>query len=116
MTKTGVVMGAVAAIHDISDIRAAEAQLIVVNEQLVVQSQLLQSVFNAISDGVVVTDETGQVIMFNPSARQLTGSGLRLENSDQWFKEYTCFYPDRVTPFPPEEHPIIRAYPGGFDR
>ena len=110
--ENGAVMGAVAAIHDISDIRAAEAQSIAVNEQLVVQSQLLQSVFNAISDGVVVTDETGQVIMSNPSARQLAGSGLRLENSDQWFKKYTCFYPDRVTPFPPEEHPIIRAIQG----
>ena len=81
-------------------------------DELVVQSQLLQSVFNFISEAVVVTDEAGRIIMFNPSARRLAGEGVLLEDSDQWFKKYACFYPDRVTPFPMEEQPIIRAIQG----
>ena len=79
--EMGVVMGAVAAIHNISDIKAAEAQLIVMNDELVLQSHLLQSVFNSINDGVVVTDETGYVIMFNPSVQQLAGEGMLLHRS-----------------------------------
>ena len=110
--EKGAVVGGVATIHDISNIKAAETQLMVVNEELAVQSQLLQSVFNSISDGVVVTNEAGRIIMFNPSARELAGEGLLLKDSDQWFKKYTCFYPDRVTPFPLEEHPALRAAQG----
>ena len=110
--ETGAVVGGVAAIHDISDVKAAEAQLTVINDQLIVQSQLLQSVFNSISDAVVVTDEAGRIIMFNPSARHLAGEGILLKDSTQWFKKYTCFYPDRVTPFPMEKQPILRALQG----
>ena len=112
--ENGTVVGGVAAIHDISDIKAAEAQLTVMNDELIVQSQLLQSVFNSIDDGVGVIDETGCVIMFNPSMQRLAGEGVLLENIDQWLKKYTCFYPDRVTPFPIEEHPILRALQGEF--
>ena len=110
--ENGAVVGGVSTIHDISNIKAAEARLMVVNEELAVQSQLLQSVFNSISDGVVVTDEDTRIIMFNPSARELAGEGLLLKDSRQWFKKYTCFYPDRITPFPLEEHPVMRALQG----
>ena len=110
--ENGALIGAVAAIHDISGIKAAEAQLRVMNDELIVQSQLLQSIFNSINDGVVVIDETGYVIMFNSSVQQLAGEGMLLQNIEQWLEKYTCFYPDRVTPFSIEEHPIRRAIQG----
>ena len=110
--EKGVVNGAVAAIRDISELKKTEAQLQITNDQLEVQSQLLHSIFNAISDGVVVTDEAGSFIMFNSTARQIAGNGMLLQNLDEWFRIYSCFYIDRVTPFPLEEQPVMRALQG----
>ena len=110
--EKGVVNGAVAAIRDISQLKEAEAQLQTTNDQLEVQSQLLHSIFNSISDGVAVTNETGHFIMFNSAALQLAGAGLLLKNLEEWFDTYSCFYVDRVTPFPREEQPVIRALQG----
>ncbi len=110
--EKGVVNGAVAAIRDISQLKEAETQLQITNDQLEVQSQLLHSIFNSISDGVAVTNETGHFIMFNSAALQLAGTGLLLKNLEEWFDIYSCFYVDRVTPFPREEQPVIRALQG----
>ena len=110
--EKGVVNGAVAAIRDISQLKEAEAQLQITNDQLEVQSQLLHSIFNSISDGVAVTNETGHFIMFNSAALQLAGTGLLLKNLEDWFDIYSCFYVDRVTPFPLEEQPVMRALQG----
>ena len=88
------------------------AQLEATVNDLQTHNALMGTIFDSISDGVVVTDEAGRIIMFNPSARHIAGEGMLLEDSGQWFEKYTCFYPDRVTPFPIEEQPIIRAIQG----
>ena len=69
--EKGNITGAVAAIRDVSERKAAESQLADMNAQLTTQSQLLQSIFNSMSDGVCVADETGHIIMTNPSAEQM---------------------------------------------
>ena len=110
--EMGIVTGAVAAIHDITAIRMAEKRLQIANDQLTVQTQLLQSIFNGISDGVVVTGETSNVLMANVSARRMIGPLPFLKSSDEWFKPDLYFYPDKVTPFPLEEHPLFQAIHG----
>ena len=110
--KTGVLTGAVAAIHDVTAIKMAEKRLKGANNQLRAQSQLLQSIFNSISDGVFVSDETGRIIMANPSARQMADMLEFIVDRKKWSKEYNFFYPDRVTPFPIDELPIIAAIRG----
>lgn len=108
----GVVTGAVAVVRDISERKAAENQLVAVNDQLTTQSQLLKSIFDNISDGVVVVDNTGSVIMANPSTQQI----MRVEGTamdfKEWGKKYNIFYPDKTTPFPLEELPVMSAIRG----
>ncbi len=114
--ENGLVNGAVSIIRDVSERKASEKQLIAINDQLIAQTQLMESIFNSISDGVVVADESGHIIMFNPSAVRIAGlsasSSARVIRREQWLREYKFFQPDRVTPWPLDNLPLIRALRG----
>ncbi len=70
----------------------------------------MQAIFDSISDGVIVADENGS-LTFNKSAQQIVGG--RLDTVlEQWTEEYSIFYPDKVTPIPKEELPLVRAMRG----
>ena len=97
---------------ELSDIKSQHQQVTAMNDQLAVRSRHLQSIFNAISDGVVVAGETSNVLMANLSARRIIGPLPFLKSSDEWFKPDLYFYPDKVTPFPLEEHPLFQAIHG----
>ena len=108
----GTVNGGVAVIRDISEHKASENQLAAMNAQLTVQSQLMESIFNSISDGVFVSDDTGRIIMANPRAMQMADLLKSVVEPDEWVEGYNFFYPDKVTPFPLEELPIMAAIRG----
>ena len=110
--EKGVVNGAVAAIRDISERKAAEDQLVAINDQLTAQSQLLKSIFDSISDGVVVVNDTGSIIMANPSTQQMMRMTGSVMDSMEWIEKYNIFYPDKTTPFPLEELPVMSAIQG----
>ncbi len=114
--ENGDVNGGVSVIRDISAHKAAESQLIAVNDQLTDQSLLLQSVFNSISDAVVVADEAGHIIMSNPSAERIVSlsadSSTNVVRREQWLREYSFFHSDGVTPWPMDQLPMIRALRG----
>ncbi len=114
--ENGLVNGAVSIIRDISERKASENKLIAINDQLTAQSQLMESIFNSISDGVVVADESGHIIMFNPSAVRIAGlsasSSTDVIRREQWIREYKFFHPDRVTPWPMDNLPLIQALQG----
>ena len=114
--EDGIVNGAVSIIRDISDRITSEKKLIAINDQLGSQSLLLQSVFNSISDAVVVADSAGHIIMFNPSAERMVGlsasSSTDIIRREQWLREYSFYYPDGVTPWPMDNLPLIQALRG----
>ena len=110
--ENGDVNGAVALIRDISEIKKVHNQILSINDQLTVQTQLLHSIFHSISDGVVVAGETSNVMMANMSSKRILGPIPFLKSSDEWFKPDLYFYPDKVTPFPMEEHPLFKAIGG----
>ena len=106
------VIGCVAILRDITKSKVAEAQLEKTMQELQNQVQLTDIIFNSISDGVVVTDEAGNFLLVNPSAEQIVGMGPTDTPPDQWSDTYGTFYPDKVTPFPNEELPLIHAMQG----
>ena len=74
------------------------------------QVQLMQAVFDSISDGVIVADENGS-LTFNPSAERIIG--MRLDSlPEEWTDDYRIFYADKVTPIPTGELPLARAMRG----
>ena len=72
--------------------------------------ELMKAIFDSISDGVIVADENGG-LTFNPSARRIIGTSLEAV-PDRWTEEYSIFRSDKVTPFPTEELPLVRALRG----
>ena len=106
------VIGCVAILRDITESKAAEVQLEQTMQELKNQVQLTETVFNSINDGVVVTDQKGNFLLVNPSAERIVGMGAADTPPDQWSDTYGTFYPDKVTPFPNEELPLIQAMQG----
>lgn len=81
-------------------------------EALQNQTDLLQLILNRMSDGVIVTDEQGQFLVFNPAAERMFGSGATDTSSSEWSEHYGLFLPDQVTPIPEEQIPLIRTLRG----
>ena len=79
-------------------------------DELQHQIQLMQAIFDSISDGVIVADEHGS-LTFNPSAERIIGGSIDAV-PERWTEEYSIFYPDKVTPIPTEELPLVRALRG----
>ena len=100
--ETGELIGGVVAFRDITQLKQT-------NDQLTIQTRLLHTIFHSISDGIVVAGETSNIIMANADAKRILGPIPYLKSSDEWFKPGLYFYPDRVTPFPMEEHPLFQA-------
>jgi PAS domain S-box-containing protein len=81
-------------------------------EALQGQTLMLQSVLDSMSEGLVVADENGKFIIWNPAAEKIVGLGAANVPSGEWNQHYGVFLPDTVTPFPPEQNPLLRAIHG----
>jgi PAS domain S-box-containing protein len=81
-------------------------------EYLGTQTHLLRSVLDSMGDGVVVADERGKFLLFNPAAERILGIGLTDASLPDWSRRYGIFTPDGKTPYPPEQLPLARALRG----
>ncbi|MFY9948278.1 MAG: PAS domain S-box protein [Candidatus Sulfotelmatobacter sp.] len=122
----GVVCGGVVAFRDITERKRANGVLAEQAEELSRQTQellrsqqaletqtlMLQSVLDSIGEGLVAADETGKFILWNPAATRIVGLGAENVPPGEWNKYYGVYLPDTVTPFPPEQNPLLRAIRG----
>jgi PAS domain S-box-containing protein len=76
------------------------------------QSDILQSILNNMSEAVVVADRDGKFLIWNPAAEKTVGIGLTDTRSEHWSKRYGIFRSDKVTPFPWDKLPLVRAIRG----
>jgi len=76
------------------------------------QQSILEAVLESMGEGVVVADAEGKFQLFNPMAEELLGLGSSDLPPEQWSSHYSIFLPDRVTPFPPNDLPLVRALRG----
>jgi len=63
-------------------------------------------------NAVIACDEHGNLVVFNPAARDWHGLDARYLPPEEWAAHYRLFLPDGVTPFPTDEIPLTRAYLG----
>jgi two-component system NtrC family sensor kinase len=76
------------------------------------QTHILQSVLACMGDGVIVADRDGRFLVFNPAAERIVGHG-RMEGSPaEWSRQYQIYLPDRATPHPAADLPLVRAIRG----
>jgi PAS domain S-box-containing protein len=76
------------------------------------QALLLQSVLDSMSEGLIVADEEGKFILWNPAAQKIVGLGPANIPSEDWTGHYGLFLPDMLTPFPAEQTPLALAIQG----
>jgi PAS domain S-box-containing protein len=81
-------------------------------EALKKQKLLLQSILEGIGDGVIVANEQGRFVLFNPAAERIIGIGATDAPPEQWTQTYGVYLPDAVTPFPTADLPLVRAIRG----
>ena len=111
-SETGEVDGGVIVFRDITTLKETEDKLKETIRELQEQTFLMQTVFDSISDGVVVADESGNFMLFNDSAERIVGIGQTESGPDQWTERYGIFFNDRETPFPTDELPLVQAIRG----
>ena len=108
----GEVVAAIGIIRDITKRKMAEDQLEQTIDKLRDQTQLMETIFNSISDGVIVADEEGKFNMFNPSAEQIVGIGMLDIPPEEWTELYGVFYSDKKTHVPTDQLPLVRSMNG----
>jgi PAS domain S-box-containing protein len=81
-------------------------------EPLHTENRVLQTILRSMSEGVVVADELGKFLLFNPAAERILGAGAVEGGPAEWSKYYGCYLPDMVTLYPPEQLPLARAIRG----
>ncbi len=76
------------------------------------QTKILRSVLDSMSDGVLVTDDSGTMVLLNPAAEQMVGRAAAGTHQSQWVERYGISIPGTDTPFPSDELPLARAMRG----
>ena len=94
------------------DSRNCESNLLEKLALLEDRSRLMDTIFETMSDGVVVVDQKGNFTLFNKSAERLVGLGASNTSPDEWAEHYGLFHLDKVTPFLEEDLPLVRAING----
>ncbi|NIM19896.1 MAG: SpoIIE family protein phosphatase [Candidatus Latescibacteria bacterium] len=94
------------------ELQKTNVRLLESKEALVQQTKILKSVFNGMSEGVIVADERGQFLMFNAAAEEMVGVGATETDPGEWASRYGVFLPDCETPYPTKELPLVRAIHG----
>jgi two-component system, NtrC family, sensor kinase len=76
------------------------------------QTRILRSVLDCMGDGVIVADPNARFLVFNPAAERILGQGRIDEPYQNWSRLYEIFLPDRLTPYPVADLPLMRAIRG----
>ncbi|HTN77094.1 MAG TPA: PAS domain S-box protein [Pirellulaceae bacterium] len=77
------------------------------------QRVVLSAVLNSLTDGVIVVDESGRLVRFNPAAEAMHGGrGASDKPPAEWSEHYGLYLTDMVTPIPEAKLPLVRALQG----
>ena len=113
-TNVGGHGGGVIIFRDITKQKEAAAELDKTMEELRKQSELMETTFNSISEGIIVADVTRQSFYVNPAAEQIIGMHITTDcPPEEWVERYGLFYPDRETPMKMEDLPFLRIISHG---
>lgn len=80
--------------------------------QLDEQNTLLQSVIQNMGDGLVVSDENGKFIIWNPASEKIIGIGLLDIPEEKWADTYGVYWPDTKIRMNTNDLPLVKAIHG----
>ena len=89
----------------------SSVQLVASRQTIRHQVNLLESMVSSISDGVIVADQQGKFVIFNPAAEEILGTGPSEIPLERWQEHYGVFLADGQ-PVPASDLPLARALRG----
>ena len=105
-------IGGLVVFRDVTERKTTEIRLQQTIRELREQRELLQTVFDSIREGIIVSDDSGKPLYVNPGAETILGPEhiveLCREQSGK-SREQPYYYPDRVTPIKNEDLPLPQA-------
>jgi signal transduction histidine kinase/response regulator RpfG family c-di-GMP phosphodiesterase len=76
------------------------------------QTKILRSVLDSMGDGVLVTDDSGKMVLLNPAAEQMVGRAAAGTHQSEWVERYGIYVPGTDTLYPTDNLPLARAMRG----
>jgi signal transduction histidine kinase/response regulator RpfG family c-di-GMP phosphodiesterase len=76
------------------------------------QTKILRSVLDSMGDGVLVTDDSGKMVLLNPAAEQMVGRAAAGTHQSEWVERYGIYVPGTDTLYPTDKLPLARAMRG----
>ena len=76
------------------------------------QTELLNTVVNSISEGLIVVDRNGRYLISNPAMERMIGMYEPDSDLSERSEVYGLYYPDRRTLIPSDQLPLARALHG----
>ena len=83
-----------------------------VEERLLKQTEIQESILSNMGDAVIVADKEGKILVFNPAAERMFGSAAIETTAAERSLRLGLYLPDKVTPFPVDELPLSRSIRG----
>ena len=94
------------------ELHETAAQLKAAELDITSQQQLLSTMLRSVSEGVVIVDCNGHVLMENEAAIRIVGYSARLVGAKRWCEAIGAYLVDGDRPLPPEDMPTMRACRG----
>ena len=103
--------GGLVVFRDITGKKATETRLQQTIGELREQGELLQTIFDSIHEGIIVSDESGEFLYINPGAKEILDQEYLARRQGKWSEKSNDVYyhADRVTPIKNEDLPLPRA-------
>lgn len=76
------------------------------------QSLVMQSILNSMGEGVIVSDQTGRIVLLNRAAKRLHARASEPSTPEKWSETYSLYRLDGKTAYPADELPLARALRG----
>ena len=76
------------------------------------KTQLMETVFESMDEGLAVADASGRLVLGNSRVEQILGLEILDIEPSEWSKAYGAFYLDKKTQLPTEKLPLVRAIQG----
>ncbi|MGO4817245.1 PAS domain S-box protein [Flavobacterium sp. W22_SRS_FP1] len=96
----------------LENIEKRDRDAVISKEQLSRQNILLQSVISHMGDGLVVADENGKFLLWNPASEKIIGIGLLDIPEEKWADTYGIYWPDTRKIMETKDLPLVKALRG----
>ncbi|MGH8503071.1 MAG: cache domain-containing protein [Gammaproteobacteria bacterium] len=73
------------------------------------QTEILQSVLDSMADGVIVADQSGELLLSNPAAQAMSGHDCARLGVNKENRPASLYLADEVTPYADDDLPVSRA-------